>query len=277
MSSPLTFDRPLSLWLLPLLLASLWAAGRNSRVGLSPSSQRLAFAVRAVVMTLIVLALSEVHLIKRSDRLTTVFLMDVSRSIRPEQRAQGLDYIRRALATKGADDRAGVVVFGRTAYLEDAPSDTLQQLGSIHASVAGDATDLAAALRLTEAAFPVDTGRKIVVLSDGNENRGDAAAEIEALRTNGVRVDIAPSMLGQAAGGAASPEAMVDGIDLPTHVRASAPFALQATVSSTVAQQAVLTLRQDGSAGRSEIGFAEVRQELGHFLREDRVGRISSL
>ncbi len=266
MSSALTFDRPLLLWLLLPLLPGLWAVGRRSRVSLGTQSRRLALVVRSVVVTLLVLALAGAHLIKRSDRLTTIFLLDVSRSIRPDQRAQGLAYIQRALAAKGRDDQAGVVVFGRTAFLEDAPADTLQQLDGIHASVAGDATDLAAALRLAASAFPTDTGRKIVVLSDGNENRGDAA-EAETLRASGVRVDVAPSALGDAPQGAASPEALVENLDLPPHVPASAPFALRVVVSSTAPQRASVAIRQDGRladrrtvmlhAGKNAVVFPE--------------------
>jgi Ca-activated chloride channel family protein len=246
MSSLLTFDRPLLLLLLPLVLLALWAVGRHSRAGLDARSRRVALGVRSVVSALLILALAGTHLVKYSNRLTTVFLLDVSRSIRPDQRAQALDYIRKALAAKGRDDEAGVIVFGRTAYLEDAPSDTLQQLGDIHASVAGDATDLASALRLADSAFPGDTGRKIVVLSDGNENVGDAAAEVESLRSDGVRIDVAPTALDTGARGVVSPEAMVEDVDLPGHVRTSAPFDLRVVVSSTVAQNATVTIQQDG-------------------------------
>lgn len=246
MSSPLTFDRPLLLLLLPAAWAALWAIARYSRLGLHPATRRQALILRAIAVSLLIFALAGAHLVKRSNNLTAIFLLDVSHSIRPDKRAQGLNYIRKALATKDRDDQAGVVVFGRTAYLEDAPSDTLQQLDGIHASVAGDATDLADALRLAAAAMPPDTGRKIVVLSDGDENLGDAAAEIDSLRADNIRVDVAPTALGPASG--AAPEAMVDDVELPSHVRATDTFDLRVIVSSTVAQTAALALQRDGKA-----------------------------
>lgn len=274
----ISFDRPWALLVLPFLAVYFWALTRRSYAGLAPASLRLALGARLAVATLLTVALAGAHLVKRSDKLTTMFVLDVSRSIRPDQRAQALDYIRKALASKGADDPAGVIVFGRTSYLEDAPVDTLQELGSIRASVAGDATDLAGALRLAGAAFPPDTGRKIVVLSDGNENMGDAEAEMEGLRVQGVRIDVAPTALEQGAGGVTSPEAMVDDVSLPAHVRVSAPFALRVVVSSTVAQKATLSVLRDGrtvvrqpvalKAGKNAFSFPEKVAQTG-FHRYD--------
>ncbi|MDQ2687186.1 MAG: VWA domain-containing protein, partial [Armatimonadota bacterium] len=274
----ISFDRPWALLILLLLIVYFWALTRRSYAGLAPSSLRLALGMRILVAALLTCALAGAHLVKRSDKLTTMFVLDVSRSIRPDQRAQALEYIRKALASKGRDDPAGVIVFGRTSYLEDAPVDTLQELGNIRASVSGDATDLAGALRLAGAAFPPDTGRKIVVLSDGNENIGDAEAEMEGLRSQGVRIDVAPTALGQGAGGASSPEAMVDDVSLPTHVRVSAPFGLRVVVSSTVAQKATLTVLRDGKpvvrqsvtlkAGKNAFSFPEKVAQTG-FHRYD--------
>ena len=274
----MSFDRPWALLVLPLLAVYFWALTRRSYAGLAPASLRLALGARVLVAALLTLALAGAHLVKRSDKLTTLFVLDVSRSIRPDQRAQALDYVRKALASKGRDDPAGVIVFGRTSYLEDAPVDTLQELGDIRASVAGDATDLAGALRLAGAAFPPDTGRKIVVLSDGNENLGDAEAEMEGLRAQGVRIDVAPTALGQGAGGPASPEAMVDDVSLPSHVRVAAPFRLRVVVSSTVPQHATLSVLRDGQpivrqpvtlkAGKNAFSFPEKISQTG-FHRYD--------
>jgi uncharacterized membrane protein len=87
-----------------------------------------------------------------------------------------------------------------------------------------------------------------VIVSDGNENIGDAASEIDALRMQGVRVDVAPTALSLGQNGATLGEALVDGVDMPTHVRKSAPFPVKVIVSSTVPQEAKLTLTRDGRA-----------------------------
>lgn len=267
MQSPLTFDRPWLLLLLPVAALLLWLTARRSYAGLHPATQNLALAARCIVATLLVFAVAGTHIVKRSNTLTTLFLLDVSRSVRPDQRAQGIAYVRKALENKRGDDMAGIVVFGRTAFMESAPSETLQQLDNIHASVAGDATDLSEALQIAQAAFPPGAGRKIVLLSDGNENKGSAEGEIERLRADGVVVDVAPTALGQTQNGGPTPEAMVEGVTLPARARQSAPFGMRVVVSSTTPQGATLTVTRDGrpiarqkvslKAGKNAFNFQE--------------------
>lgn len=246
MTSPIAFDRPLALLLLPILLPFFWWVARKSYAGLNPQSARLALTARLIVGTLLILAISGFHIIKRTNRLSTLFLIDISKSIRPDQRARGLEFVRQALASKRSDDSAGVIVFGRTSYLEDPPSTAVNDLGDIHAAVAGDATDLQEALRLAQSSFPADRGRKIVIVSDGNENAGDAGSEIDTLRLQGTRVDVVSTILPIGRNDAIPPEALVDAVVVPTTARKAQPFPLRVIVSSTVAQDAKLTLTQDG-------------------------------
>ena len=139
--------------------------------------------------------------------------------------------------------------------------------------MAGDATDLSSALRLAASSLPEGLGHKIVVLSDGNENVGDAEAEIDGLRAKGVRVDIAPTALGAGTNGTPSAEAMVDDVNLPTRARQDQPFTVRVVVSSTVPQSAKLTLTRDGQplgqtpvqlqAGKNAFTFPETVHDAG--------------
>ena len=273
MQSPLTFDRPWLLLLIPFVLAAFWWLGRRSYAGLNPGTARLALGVRCLLATLLLCAIAGIHTVQRSDKLATIFLLDVSRSIRPDQQAAGREYVTKALGGKRTGDQGGVIEFGRTATVDEAPSETMQSLEQGKASVAGDATNLADALRLAQSSFPTGVGRKIVVLSDGNENIGEAESEIDGLRTAGVRVDIAPTALGQEQNGTPVGEAMVDDVTLPTHARQDAPFNLKVVVSSTVPQTGSLTLTRDGQplgtqavqlkAGKNAFTFPQKVHEAG--------------
>ena len=246
MQSPLTFDHPWTLLLLPLVLAAFWAIGRRSYAGLNPGTAHLALIVRSLAAALLVCALAGIHTVQRSDKLATVFLLDVSKSVPRADQAAGREYVNKALAGKRAGDQGGIIEFGRTANVDEAPSETLQTLEQGSPTVAGDATDLASALRLAASSLPEGVGHKIVVLSDGNENIGDAEAEIDGLRAKGVRVDIAPTALGQGNTGTPNAEAMVDDVVLPTRAKQDQPFNVRVVVSSTVAQSGKLTLTRDG-------------------------------
>lgn len=246
MQSPVSFDRPWFLLLLPFALAAFWAIGRRSYAGLNPGTAQLALAVRCLLATLLVCALAGIHLVQRSDKLATIFLLDVSKSVRNDQQAAGREYINKALGAKRAGDQGGVIEFGRTSNVDEAPSETMQSLEGGKPTVAGDATDLAGALRLAKSSFPSGLGRKIVVLSDGDENIGEAETEIDGLRADGVRVDVAPTALGQGNNDSPVGEAMVDDVSLPTRARQDQPFNVRVVVSSTVAQTGTLTLTRDG-------------------------------
>ncbi len=174
MQSPVTFDRPSLLLLLPLALAAFWWLGRRSYAGLNPGTAQLALISRCLLATLLVCAIAGIHLVQRSDKLTTIFLLDVSKSVSIDQQAKGREYIKDAVGAKRAGDQGGVIEFGRTANIDESPSETMQTFEQGKASVAGDATNLAEAVRLAASSFPQGLGRKIVILSDGNENVGEA-------------------------------------------------------------------------------------------------------
>src|SRR5262249_10564579 len=53
-------------------------------------------------------------------------------------------------------------------------------------------TDIAAAIRLALASFPQGSARRILLISDGNENRDNALAEAQTAELNGVPIDVVP-------------------------------------------------------------------------------------
>src|SRR5690606_505228 len=97
-------------------------------------------------------------------------------------------------------DRAAVIVFGRDANIEVAPLEAseLPIYGRLEtvADLRTDATNLAAAIKLAQGIFPEDSARRLVVVTDGNENEGNAQAVARLLAEDGVGVDVVPVRLG---------------------------------------------------------------------------------
>ena len=54
------------------------------------------------------------------------------------------------------------------------------------------ATNIAAALKLAQATFPEDAARRIVLVTDGNQNQGNAVEQAQAVAAAGIGVDIVP-------------------------------------------------------------------------------------
>ncbi len=183
---------PWWLILIPLLLPPLIWASYRSLAGLGPMRRALAILFRSAVITLIVLALAELQMVRRSERLATIFLLDASNSVPREYQKAALDYVTEASRKRRKDDLAGVVVFGKEPRVEVPPAPSELNLLGIESTIDAENTDLAAALKLALASFPEDTARRIVVLSDGNENRGSSFEQALSAKSLGVQVDVLP-------------------------------------------------------------------------------------
>ncbi len=186
------FDDPWWLLLIPLVLPPLVWASQRSLTGLGPIRRILAIGIRSFVITLVVLALAEMKSVKRTDRLTTMYLIDVSNSVPKDLQKAEIEYAAATSRKRRKDDLAGVVVFGKSPRVEIPPSPSELNLLAVESTVDAENTDLAAGLKLALAAFPDDTARRVVVLSDGNENRGSVLEQAQAARALGVQVDVVP-------------------------------------------------------------------------------------
>jgi uncharacterized membrane protein len=224
------FDKPQ--WLLALiLLPILWAVSFRSLAGLGPYRRLFALGFRTLVLVLMVLALAEVQIKRISDRVTVMYLLDQSESIPKITREAMLKYVMEDVAKhrrKGdlqsaSEDKAGVIIFGREATIEFPPfADEIRAVGSGQLDtlfqMRTDATNIAAALKLAQASFPEDTAKRIVIVTDGNENLGDAKTIASTLVENGVGIDVVPIRLD------ATAEVAVEKIALPPDIRRGQEF-----------------------------------------------------
>ncbi len=188
----ISVENPWWLILIPLIIPPLVWMSYRSLAGLGPVRRALAILLRASVISLIVLALAQVQSVRVTDRLTTVFLIDDSSSIPNDRKKAALDYVSEASRKRRRDDMAGVVVFGREPRVEIPPAPSELSLMGIENRIDQENTDIAAAVKLALATFPEDTARRLVVLSDGNENRGNLIEQALAAKALGVQVDVLP-------------------------------------------------------------------------------------
>jgi von Willebrand factor type A domain len=155
----ITFGQPWWLILLPLVVPPLVWMSFRSLAGLGTLRRALAIGFRTAVIALIVLALAEVQTVRRSERLTTMFLVDASNSVPRDQQKASLDYVTEASKKRRKDDMAGVIVFGKGPRVEVPPAPSELNLLGIESTIDPENTDLGAALKLALAAFPEDTGQ----------------------------------------------------------------------------------------------------------------------
>jgi Ca-activated chloride channel family protein len=234
----LTFANPEVAWLLVLLpaAAALPFLGRGR-----PGRPRrwLGLALRLLVLTSLILALAGAQITRLVGDVTTIFLVDRSDSVAPDEQARAADFIRRALDHMAPGDRTGVVVFGANAVVERLPSEKTQ-LSRIASTPSAARTDIAGAVQLGQALLPADTQQRLVLLSDGQPNAGDAQLQISLAAARHIPIDVVP--LAPPVGDA---EVALTGLHAPAGVRIGQRFDLTAVVASTVPTSGQLRIWDD--------------------------------
>ena len=225
----LSFDRSgftlvLLAILLILLLTATWVFGFRSLAGLGKWRRLFSLILRSIVIVVLFAALAKTQWQKSTDKLTVIYLLDQSESIPSDKRDFMLNYVFEEVANHRRDqkqDMAGVIVFGGNAKIESAPYDgDLPLIGRVESAfdLKTGATSLEAALKLAKASFPEDTARRVVIISDGNENIGDATAVAQSMADDGIGIDVIPIEL------LAESEVSVDKIVIPSDIRKGQAF-----------------------------------------------------
>ena len=253
--SLLSLSHPLALLLLPLVLLVLHLGRR--RAGLR---WRVASGLRAVTLALLIVALSGPAVRVPSAGSAVVFAVDRSLSITEEGRRQEAAFLRDALARMHREDQAGIVIFAGRPVLA-APVGPHTAAVDPGLAPDPDATDIEAALDLSLRALPEAGARRIVVLSDGEENRGDAVAAARAAAAAGVAIDVVPIVP------LPRDDVRVDDVIAPSEVRSGEAVEIRAILHATASAQAAVTLRRNGAllatrnlavpAGETAVRFSD--------------------
>lgn len=243
------FDRPLVLVLLaPVLVLMLYAVGlRRRRLPVGP------VVLRSVITLSLILALAGVRLNLPVDRLAVAFLVDRSDSISAENRAAQETFIRQAVAGLRPEDEWAVITFGAEPLVDRslAPGSQFSGIASVPD---GSRTDIEAAVRLAMGLLPPDRARRLVLLTDGNENQGEAMRQADLLAASGVE------LWAVALPGRAGPEVRAERLVAPGRVREGQLVELRGTVWANQAADATVRLLADGvpvaeQAVRLQAGF----------------------
>ena len=199
-----------------------------------------------LLLLLIILALSGIQLRLRTAGLTSVFVLDASDSIPPAERQRGEDFIQQAVDAMPAGDRAAIVLFGKDALVERLASELplLSKLASIPIS---SGTDISAALQLAQAIFPAEGAKRLVLLSDGRQNLGQALQQAELAAAS--QIELLYYALGGPQG---ENEALVERLEAPADVRQGEDYTLTAVIQTSLAQNAALRIFADGELIHSQ-------------------------
>lgn len=234
----ISFIFPHILWLL-LIIIPLWAIVLAAPRRLPTARFWASLGLRTAMIVALILSLAGTQIERGIDAITTVFLIDSSDSITPSARSQAENFIQNALQSMREEDRAAIIVFGENALVERAPSAE-QRLGQLRSVPVAARTNIQEALQLGLALLPADTQKRLVLLSDGGENSGNALVAEQLASARHVTIDYVDLTMPSS-----DNEALIAALDVPTNVRQGQQIELIATIESNVEQGATLRIFAD--------------------------------
>jgi len=233
------FSHPVALLLLlPAVLISVWV-WRHGYVNLSRSRRAGALALRLLLLAALILALSGLKVRVPQSREAVVFVVDLSAS-NANNRSAAQAFINQAVQRRPSEDLAGIVSVGRNAVVEQ-PVSALNGFDGFQTTVDPNLTDLERGLELGNAILPDGYRRRLIVLTDGQQNVGDALTAARILHTENTRIDIVAEQT------TTGPDVRVDSVELPSQLRASERFQLRVVLHSNVNTATRLDVFRDHS------------------------------
>lgn len=246
----IAFERPYFLVLLPILILLVLGIGRKLRI--QNKAKKIKYiAFRCVVMAFLILTVSGISIDKRQDMTTTIFLVDVSDSMASHS-AEVQKYLSRVISDMPQKNQMGVVAFGSSTEVEQFVTDK-RIFTAFGTHPVTTATNVEDALSTALALFPADTAKRIVLITDGQENEGSMMNMSTSLQSQNVELAVLPMEweVGE--------EVYVDNLTVPDTIRVGDQFAITVSVVSNVETSAKVSL----FSGRTLKGEEEVRLSPG--------------
>ncbi len=268
------FTHPYFLLLLPVTMAWVFWLTWKSDVQVSRWRRWLAFWLRAAMVTALVLALAGLQWLRPTQGMNVFFLLDRSDSIPPPQQDASRAYVTQSAKTMRRVDKAGMIVFGSEASIETTANSAIQD-EKVQAVVPTERTDIAGAIQLGTAAFPETGQKRLVLMSDGNENIGDAMTALLAARDLGVTMDVVPLVVER------GNDVSVQKFTIPPKLKQGQVFEAKITVQADQAGKAVLYIERGDrllaqqevelSPGKNLFTFPDTLPEPGFYKYDVRV------
>ena len=246
------FLQPLNivfLFTIPVVLYLFWRyAGEKAQ-----TKTTIAVIVRSIIILILVLSLSGLALSESVDRVNVMYLLDMSDSVDGVSKSLAKNFITDSLDRMGDNDTAGLIVFGKKPQVEIAPQENLRTI-DVQSHIETDGTNIAAAIQMAFASFPEIGEKRIVLISDGNENRGDALEAAAIARSLDIQIYSLPLSRDFQ-----NNEVYVREIYAPPKVKAGEVHEFSVVIHSLQEVEARISIMRDGEL----VGFDEVRLAAG--------------
>jgi Mg-chelatase subunit ChlD len=250
----------MGLILLPLLV---WYFYR-SLVDFARWQQTLSLLFRTLIVLLLVLALAGLTLLQPTRQQFVVFALDESLSIGEEGEQRVREYLDRALSVTG-EHRVAFLSFAAKPEQVRAQRERAEKMEEKERQ----GTDIASALEVASADIPPSYVPHIILLSDGNQTKGDA---LKASLRAGVPISTVPLST------RSEPEVQVSNVQVPAQVREGEPFYVEVVIDSNHDDQGTIEVFRGDHKVVSEqkkIKKGENRFRFRQSLTSERLAQFS--
>lgn len=240
------------LLILPLLFYVWWMSRMTLRLR---GGRKLASIItRAIILLLLIAIISDIQPFTEREHRKVVFVADRSASMRADTRMS--EWIKEAWSSKENGDSGGIVSSGLNAAVERTLTKQLfedEQSFAFRANLNPHYTDISQGLQLAAAMLQEEGGGRIVLLSDGAENTGDARRQARLLKNVGIAVDVVPM----------KPESVKDAsieeLNVPPSLKQGETFGFEIMINSTAPGPGQLRLYADNA----ELSLSDIQLEKG--------------
>ncbi len=216
----------------PLLLLAaipyLWWVARRSLVNLTPGHLRTSTLVRSGVVVFLALALMQPVLRRTGTWISVIYLLDVSQSVAPDQILSAIEWIEEN-DESGQPEQARFIPFAANPRV----FDSIEELRGVEVSdleadgaIDQTSTNLEDAIDLAMGSFAPHHLKRLVILSDGNENAGTVKNTIRRMRGESVTAFTRPM------GALTGPDVWIEEVLTPSRVTDQELFPLEVHVYS---------------------------------------------
>jgi Ca-activated chloride channel homolog len=223
----LSVDTYWPLLLLPII-PYIWWVQTRTLTDLSPKHLQLSGSVRSLIILCIALALMQPVLYRSGAWESVVYLLDVSQSVAPSSIQSSIQWIQQT-NNSGHPDHARFIPFAANSLVFDT-LDGLKQVEvanrSSRETIDQTATDIEAAMDTAIRSFAPHHLKRLVLISDGNENSGrmvDMLSRLKAEKIHVYTVPVQPRM---------NRDVWIENVMAPSQVTAEELFPIEVHVYS---------------------------------------------
>lgn len=241
--------RAYALLLIPVILLIFYLISKNLNGVVR--KDKLVLISRILMLILIILGIADININLKGKNIETIFLLDVSDSMSGFSN-EGLKFIDNSLKEQPNHNKCGVILFGDNSSV-DKYMDASKSYEEFKSSPITIATNIEEAINSSFSLFDKRASKRLVLITDGEENKGDMLKTVNLLKKENVDLKVynVDNFKGD--------EVYVDNVSVPDNISIGEEFSVITKIQSNIQTKVKLTL----FSGRDKKGEQEVEVQKG--------------